>query len=92
MKADGLNEPIVSDGTVVTYYYKNKAAPEEKPALAIDKASISLESSITMNFKVPKSSLSSYDDFYMTFKCNGKKKRLHNISRTGITTYSHTRA
>ncbi|WP_296967208.1 M64 family metallopeptidase [uncultured Eubacterium sp.] len=24
VKADGLNEPIVSDGTVVTYYYKNK--------------------------------------------------------------------
>ena len=23
VKADGLNEPIVSDGTVVTYYYKN---------------------------------------------------------------------
>ena len=25
VKADGLNEPIVSDGTVVTYYYKSKA-------------------------------------------------------------------
>lgn len=24
IKADGLNKPIVSDGTVVTYYYKNK--------------------------------------------------------------------
>ncbi|WP_308617678.1 M64 family metallopeptidase [uncultured Eubacterium sp.] len=24
VKADGLNEPVVSDGTVVTYYYKNK--------------------------------------------------------------------
>ena len=24
VKADGLNEPIVSDGTIVTYYYKNK--------------------------------------------------------------------
>ena len=24
VKADGLNEPIVSDGTVVTYYYKSK--------------------------------------------------------------------
>lgn len=24
VKADGLNKPIVSDGTVVTYYYKNK--------------------------------------------------------------------
>lgn len=24
VKADGLNTPIVSDGTVVTYYYKNK--------------------------------------------------------------------
>ena len=24
VKADGLNEPIVSDGTAVTYYYKNK--------------------------------------------------------------------
>ena len=58
---------------------KNKAAPEEKPALAIDKASISLESSITMNFKVPKSSLSSYDDFYMTFKCNGKEEKGYTI-------------
>ena len=51
MKADGLNEPIVSDGTVVTYYYKKKAASEEKPALAIDKASISLESSIITDVK-----------------------------------------
>ena len=25
VKADGLNEPIVSDGTIVTYYYKSKA-------------------------------------------------------------------
>ncbi len=25
VKADGLNKPIVSDGTVVTYYYKNKS-------------------------------------------------------------------
>ena len=24
VKVDGLNKPIVSDGTVVTYYYKNK--------------------------------------------------------------------
>ena len=24
VKADGLNEPVVSDGTVVTYYYKSK--------------------------------------------------------------------
>ena len=24
VKADGLNEPVVSDGTIVTYYYKNK--------------------------------------------------------------------
>lgn len=83
VKADGLNEPIVSDGTVVTYYYKNKAAPEEKPALAIDKASISLESSITMNFKVPKSSLSSYDDFYMTFKCNGKEEKATQYKQNG---------
>lgn len=83
VKADGLNEPIVSDGTVVTYYYKNKAAPEEKPALAIDKASISLESSITMNFKVPKSSLSSYDDFYMTFKCNGKEEKTTQYKQNG---------
>ena len=29
VKADGLNKPIVSDGTVVTYYYKNKN--EEHP-------------------------------------------------------------
>ena len=83
VKADGLNEPIVSDGTVVTYYYKNKAASEEKPALAIDKASISLESSITMNFKVPKSSLSSYDDFYMTFKCNGKEEKATQYKQNG---------
>ena len=27
VKADGLNTPIVSDGTVVTYYYKSKPAP-----------------------------------------------------------------
>ena len=29
VKADGLNEPIVSDGTVVTYYYKNKNVEHE---------------------------------------------------------------
>lgn len=31
IKVDGLNKPIVSDGTVVTYYYKNKI--EEKITL-----------------------------------------------------------
>ena len=76
VKADGLNKPVVSDGTVVTYYYKSKTAPEEKPAPVINTVSLSLESSITMNFKVFKNSLSSFDDFYMTFECGGKKEKV----------------
>ena len=31
VKADGLNTPIVSDGTVVTYYYKNKSEEYTSP-------------------------------------------------------------
>ncbi|WP_298652246.1 M64 family metallopeptidase [uncultured Eubacterium sp.] len=83
VKADGLNEPIVSDGTVVTYYYKNKNASEEKPAPVINTVSLSLESSITMNFKVFKNSLSSFDDFYMTFEFGGKEEKVTNYKQDG---------
>ena len=83
VKADGLNEPIVSDGTVVTYYYKSKTAPEEKPAPVINTVSLSLESSITMNFKVFKNSLSSFDDFYMTFECGGKEEKVTSYKQDG---------
>ncbi len=83
VKADGLNEPIVSDGTVVTYYYKNKNASEEKPAPVINTVSLSLESSITMNFKVFKNSLSSFDDYYMTFECGGKEENVTNYKQDG---------
>ena len=82
VKADGLNTPIVSDGTVVTYYYKNKTAPEEKPSPVINTISLSLESSITMNFKVLKSSLSSFDEFYMTFECGGKEEKVTDYKET----------
>ena len=82
VKADGLNTPIVSDGTVVTYYYKNKTAPEEKPSPLINTVSLSLESSITMNFKVLKSSLSSFDEFYMTFECGGKEEKVTDYKET----------
>ena len=82
VRADGLNKPIVSDGTVVTYYYKGKTAPEEKPAPVINTVSLSLESSITMNFKVLKSSLSSFDEFYMTFECGGKKEKVTDYKET----------
>ena len=83
VKADGLNEPVVSDGTVVTYYYKSKTAPEEKPAPVINTVSLSLESSITMNFKMFKNSLSSFDDFYMTFECGGKEEKVTNYKQDG---------
>ena len=83
VKADGLNKPIVSDGTVVTYYYKNKNASEEKPAPVINTVSLSLESSITMNFKVFKNSLSSFDDYYMTFECGGKEEKVTNYKQDG---------
>ncbi|WP_455493185.1 M64 family metallopeptidase [Eubacterium sp.] len=83
VKADGLNKPIVSDGTVVTYYYKSKTAPEEKPAPVINTVSLSLESSITMNFKVFKNSLSSFDDFYMTFECGGKEEKVTQYKQDG---------
>ena len=82
VKADGLNTPIVSDGTVITYYYKNKTAPEEKPSPVINTVSLSLESSITMNFKVLKSSLSSFDEFYMTFECGGKEEKVTDYKET----------
>ena len=82
VKADGLNTPIISDGTVVTYYYKNKTAPEEKPSPVINTVSLSLESSITMNFKVLKSSLSSFDEFYMTFECGGKEEKVTDYKET----------
>ena len=82
VKADGLNTPIVSDGTVVTYYYKNKTAPEERPSPVINTVSLSLESSITMNFKVLKSSLSSFDEFYMTFECGGKEEKVTDYKET----------
>ena len=83
VKADGLNEPVVSDGTVVTYYYKSKTAPEEKPAPVINTVSLSLESSITMNFKVFKNSLSSFDDFYMTFECGGIEEKVTQYKQDG---------
>ena len=82
VKADGLNEPVVSDGTVVTYYYKSKTVPE-KPAPEINTVSLSLESSIAMNFKVFKNSLSSFDDFYMTFECGGKEEKVTNYKQDG---------
>ncbi len=82
VKADGLNEPVVSDGTVVTYYYKNKNA-SEKPAPEINTVSLSLESSIAMNFKVFKNSLSSFDDFYMTFECGGKEEKVTSYKQDG---------
>ena len=72
VRADGLNEPVVSDGTVITYYYKNKSVSEEKPAPLIDSVSVSLESSITMNFLVDKKIVSSFDECYMTFECGDK--------------------
>ena len=83
VKADGLNKPVVSDGTVVTYYYKSKTAPEEKPAPVINTVSLSLESSITMNFKVRKSNVSSFDDFYVTFKCMDEEKTVTEYTEQG---------
>ena len=82
VKADGLNTPIVSDGTVITYYYKNKTVPE-KPAPVINTISLSLESSITMNFKVLKDSVSSFDDFYVTVKFGGKEEKITEYKQSG---------
>ena len=82
VKADGLNTPIVSDGTVITYYYKNKNVPE-KPAPVINTISLSLESSITMNFKVLKDSVSSFDDFYVTVKFGEKEEKITEYKQNG---------
>ncbi|SJZ43644.1 DUF6273 domain-containing protein [Eubacterium coprostanoligenes] len=49
----------------------------------IKTVSLSLESSITMNFKVFKNSLSSFDDFYMTFECGGKEEKVTNYKQDG---------
>lgn len=51
--------------------------------LRINTVSLSLESSITMNFKVLKNSLSSFDDFYMTFECGGKEEKVTNYKQDG---------
>lgn len=51
--------------------------------LRINTVSLSLESSITMNFKVFKNSLSSFDDFYMTFECGGKEEKVTNYKQDG---------
>ena len=82
VKADGLNTPIVSDGTVITYYYKNKTAPE-KPAPEIKTVSLSLESSITMNFKVLKDSVSSFDDFYVSVSFGEKEEKITKYIQSG---------
>ena len=82
VKADGLNTPIVSDGTVITYYYKNKTVPE-KPAPVINTISLSLESSITMNFKVLKDSVSSFDDFYVAVKFGEKEEKITEYKQNG---------
>ena len=82
VKADGLNTPIVSDGTVITYYYKNKTA-SENPAPVINTISLSLESSITMNFKVLKDSVSSFDDFYVTVNLGGKEEKITEYKQDG---------
>ena len=82
VKADGLNTPIVSDGTVITYYYKNKTAPEN-PAPVINTISLSLESSITMNFKVLKDNVSSFDDFYVTAKFGEKEEKITEYKQNG---------
>ena len=82
VKADGLNTPIVSDGTVITYYYKNKTA-SENPAPVINTISLSLESSITMNFKVLKDSVSSFDDFYVTVKFGEKEEKITEYKQGG---------
>lgn len=82
VKADGLNTPIVSDGTVITYYYKNKTA-SENPAPVINTISLSLESSITMNFKVLKDSVSSFDDFYVTAKFGEKEEKITEYKQNG---------
>ena len=82
VKADGLNTPIISDGTVITYYYKNKTAPEN-PAPVINTISLSLESSITMNFKVLKDSVSSFDDFYVTAKFGEKEEKITEYKQNG---------
>ena len=82
VKADGLNTPIVSDGTVITYYYKNKTA-SENPAPVINTISLSLESSITMNFKVLKDSVSSFDDFYVTVNLGGKEEKITEYKQGG---------
>ena len=82
VKADGLNTPVVSDGTVITYYYKNKTA-SENPAPLINTISLSLESSITMNFKVLKDSVSSFDDFYVTVNLGGKEEKITEYKQGG---------
>ena len=51
--------------------------------LTIKTVSLSLESSVTMNFKVLKSNMESFDDFYMTFEFGGKEEKVTNYKQDG---------
>ena len=51
--------------------------------LRINTVSLSLESSITMNFKVRKSNVTSFDDFYVTFKCMDDEETVTEYTEQG---------
>ncbi len=51
--------------------------------LIIKTVSLSLESSVTMNYKVLKSNMESFDDFYMTFEFGGKEEKVTNYKQEG---------
>lgn len=80
IKTEGLDKAVPADGMTVTYYYGDSS---ELTVPEISTVSLSLESSITMNFKVLKNSLSSFDDFYMTFEFGDKNATVTDYTQQG---------
>ncbi len=80
VKTEGLNETPTANDASVTYYFRNQ---DETPSPVISTVSLSLESSITMNFKVLKNSLASYDNYYVNFKCGDKEINVSDCTEQG---------
>lgn len=88
---DSNNYTIVNTATIEGF--KGSTAEEyannhsmnfiELQNLEIKTASLSLESSITMNFKVLKSAVSDFEKPYLEFECNGEKTMVRDYTEQG---------
>lgn len=81
----GHNYKVTEEtNTAITYtciecgdtYTEKKETEIDTSELKIKAASLSLESSMTMNFKVPKTVANIFEYPYMVFECNGEKETI----------------